>query len=181
MFFGGCTPSPRYIGKARPAVISRPRHETSSVPADTTKASSEKTPSRHVPDVGKITATKQGDVFDPEALLGAVNLYIGTPYRYGGNDFSGIDCSGFVQNAFRQAGVDLPRVSRDQLKMGVPTSDPKFGDLVFFKMSGGKVDHVGIALGKGRFAHASSSLGVTISSIDDPYYRRKYFSARRLE
>jgi excinuclease ABC subunit C len=177
--FFGCTPSPRYIGQAKPEM--RPtRH---SAVSDTTRVAKPSTakPSTQKPTTVRTTTAATGAVFDSEALLGAINLYIGTPYKYGGTGFTGVDCSGFVHDAFGQAGVQLPRTSREQFKVGQSVSRPEFGDLVFFRMRGKEVDHVGISLGNKKFAHASSTQGVTISSLDDPYYKARFLGARRID
>ncbi len=175
LLFGGCTPSPRYIGNARPATIRRHKPRSVETVADTVRAA--EAPATRIT---RDAPVKRSTAFDQDALLGAVNIYLGTPYRYGGTGFDGIDCSGFVQNAFHQAGVDLPRTSGEQYRVGKSVKRPDFGDLLFFGMSGRSVDHVAIALGNSRFAHASSSLGVTINSLDDPYYKRRFIGARRV-
>ncbi len=176
--FSGCTPSPRYIGQGRPTARPPKRY----VAGDTTATAQPSVkPPTPKPSGGRTDKPSFSAAFDSEALLGAINLYIGTPYRFGGTGFTGVDCSGFVQNAYQQAGVDLPRTSREQFKVGQSVSRPEFGDLVFFGMKGGGVDHVGIALDNRKFAHASSTLGVTISSLDDPYYKARYLGARRVD
>jgi len=173
--FSGCTPSPRYLGRSKP-VTAKPTErveqpeETKDIGGVTTS--------------GQISAAKNETViageFNSDALIGAVNIYLGTPYRYGGTGLDGIDCSAFTQNVFKIAGVDLPRTSSEQYREGKPVSRPALGDMVFFRMSGRGVDHVGVALGDGRFAHASSSSGVTIDSLDDPNYRKRFLGARRV-
>lgn len=181
--FSGCTPSPRYIGQARPSMTKKTAREDQT-PSDTTfvRREEDEKSSTNQPQTYKPQISPGGSSsFDSEALLGAINLYIGTPYLYGGNGFSGVDCSGFVHNVFEQAGVDLPRTSREQYRVGLSVSRPQFGDLVFFKMESGRIDHVGIALGGKKFAHASSSLGVTISSLDDPYYSARFVGAKRIK
>lgn len=106
----------------------------------------------------------------------------GTPHRMGGTDRSGIDCSALVRHIFSTYfGVDLPRASRDQSKEGVSVSrsDLKPGDLVFFK-SGPTGRHVGIYVADGKFLHTSSLIGVTISSLDEKYWNKRFVSARRM-
>ncbi len=79
-------------------------------------------------------------------------------------------------------GKTLPRSSGEQFKMGIPVTyrDLKFGDLVFFNTTGEVASHVGIYLGDDLFAHASVSLGVTISSLESFYYKQRYEGARRI-
>jgi probable lipoprotein NlpC len=116
-------------------------------------------------------------------LVAAASSFLGTPYRYGGEDASGMDCSGLVWKAARQAwGMKLPRVSREQASVGMPVSreELKADDLVFFATSGGGINHVGIYAGDGRFVHASSSKGVSWASLDDRYWRRSFRQGRRL-
>lgn len=106
----------------------------------------------------------------------------GTPHRMGGTDRSGIDCSALVRHIFSTYfGVDLPRASRDQSKEGVSVSrsDLKPGDLVFFK-SGPTGRHVGIYVADGKFLHTSSMIGVTISSLDEKYWSKRFVAARRM-
>jgi cell wall-associated NlpC family hydrolase len=106
----------------------------------------------------------------------------GVKYRIGGLSKSGIDCSGFVHVTYRsKLGVTLPRTTKLQSDLGrsVKQHDLKAGDLVFFK-TGLFVRHVGIYVEKRRFLHASTSRGVTISSLDNPYWRSKYWKARRI-
>ena len=83
-------------------------------------------------------------------LIAATEKYVGLPYVWGGNDASvGLDCSSFVQHAFRDVGIDLPRVTWDQMKQGTPVAsmaDAKPGDLLF-SFDGG---HVSIYLGNGK-------------------------------
>ncbi|MEL6187345.1 MAG: C40 family peptidase [Myxococcota bacterium] len=118
-------------------------------------------------------------------LEAGLQVWMGTPYRWGGETPGvGTDCSGFTQGLFDQSfGVRLPRVSRDQYLCGssVRRSSLRPGDLVFFDTEDrGRVNHVGVYLGAGRFAHASYSKGVIRSELDNPYYRRAYRGARRI-
>ncbi|NOQ37030.1 MAG: hypothetical protein GQ569_14255 [Methylococcaceae bacterium] len=103
-------------------------------------------------------------------------------YKWGGLSKKGVDCSGFVYLTFlEQFGVKLPRNTALQVKLGetIPKDKLKTGDLVFFK-TGRRVRHVGIYLNNNKFIHASSSRGVTTSSLKSKYWSRKYWKAQRL-
>jgi lipoprotein Spr len=116
-------------------------------------------------------------------LLDYVDEWYGTKYRLGGTTKNGIDCSAFVQTVYLAAfGVSLPRTAREQYKTSriISATDLKEGDLLFFNTTGG-VSHVGIYLMNNKFIHASSSRGVTVSDIFDPYYLKKYLGAGRIE
>ncbi|GGO75612.1 lipoprotein NlpC [Marinobacterium nitratireducens] len=105
----------------------------------------------------------------------------GTPYRLGGESRSGIDCSALIQLTFRdQFDLELPRTTADLVKIGapVPKKELAAGDLVFFR-TGRRTRHAGIYIEDGRFLHASSRKGVIISRLDNPYWSRHYWTARR--
>lgn len=109
--------------------------------------------------------------------------YEGTPYRYGGTNGNGFDCSGFIMTAYREGlGRLLPRTTDQMLALGdvVPIDQIEPGDLVFFRIEG-KDQHAGIYMGDNRFIHASSSVGVTESSLDGYYWRDRYSQARRFD
>ena len=107
---------------------------------------------------------------------------LGVPYRYGGTDPRGFDCSGLVQYAFSHAGVKLPRSSRDIFRSG-QLIDPKnlqAGDLVFFAISKNKISHVGIYDDRNRFIHApSSGKGVSYANLDSSYWRERLVGVGR--
>jgi len=105
-----------------------------------------------------------------------------TSYRYGGNGKNGIDCSALTGLLFSSVyGISLPRTSREQYAKSekVKREDLTEGDLVFFNTRGG-VSHVGVYLTNEYFVHASTSNGVTISSLNDNYYSKKYIGGGRL-
>jgi hypothetical protein len=109
----------------------------------------------------------------------------GKPYVWAEEGPSSFDCSGFVYYNFGSMNVWLPRVSREQAKVGkrVSISDLRYGDLIFFGKhnSRSSVNHVGIYIGNGRFRHASSSKeGVITSRVNQPYYRKRIVVCRRI-
>jgi cell wall-associated NlpC family hydrolase len=120
-----------------------------------------------------------------EKVLLEVIKYLDTPYKYGGSSGKGIDCSAFTMAVFKNSlELKLPRSSREQYQIGeeISVDDLKFGDLVFFNTRRrSKPGHVGIFIGENQFVHASRKLGVTVSSLDDAYYKKRYMGARRIE
>ncbi|MCG3721333.1 C40 family peptidase [Vibrio cincinnatiensis] len=120
----------------------------------------------------------------PETSLFSVyQQWQGVPYRLGGTNKAGIDCSAFVQIAFQEAWQQsLPRTTRLQSQQGqvIRYQDAQYGDLVFFKTSR-STRHVGIYLGNQYFMHASTSQGVIISRLDNPYWASKLWQFRRIE
>ena len=107
----------------------------------------------------------------------------GTPYRNGGSDPSGFDCSGFVQWVFAQQGMALPREVRQQYQVGddIDSDVVRPGDLVFFETVARGASHVGIALGGGEFVHAPSSNGVVrVERYTTGYWAERWVGARRI-
>lgn len=116
-------------------------------------------------------------------LLSTASSWMGTRYRWAGTSRSGVDCSGFTSSVYKSHGVSIPRTSIAQSRTGAAVSKDslKPGDLVFFKTRGNRVSHVGIYQGGGKFIHASSGKGrVTVNSLNDGYYSRRYAGARRV-
>lgn len=119
-----------------------------------------------------------------DILFRAISL-VGTPYRYGGNTpESGFDCSGLIGYVFHDiAGARLPRSAADIDRLAAPAiarADLSPGDLVFFR-DGGRVSHIGIYVGEGRFVHAPSRGGtVRLDTLDGDYWRQHYAGAKRL-
>jgi cell wall-associated NlpC family hydrolase len=110
--------------------------------------------------------------------------YRGVPYRNGGSDPSGFDCSGFMQYVFKQVGTLLPREVRDQFQLGLAVRPDgiEAGDLVFFETVSRGASHVGLAIGGGEFVHAPSSRGVVrVERLTSSYWAQRYVGARRLK
>lgn len=110
---------------------------------------------------------------------------LGVPYRFGGRSPTrGFDCSGLVQYAYSQAGIEVPRTTGEQYRAALPIKRQALqpGDVVFFRTRGRRfVSHVGIYLGEGEFIHApSSGKHVSIDSLKDDYWRRHYTSGGRI-
>ena len=107
----------------------------------------------------------------------------GTPYRNGGADPAGFDCSGFVKYVFEQHGVALPRDTRRQFEAGsdVDSAALQPGDLVFFTTVAPGASHVGIAVGGDQFVHAPSSVGVVrVERLSAQYWASRFIGARRV-
>ncbi|MCC7134863.1 MAG: C40 family peptidase [Nitrosomonas sp.] len=106
----------------------------------------------------------------------------GVPYRLGGESRSGIDCSALVRTVYQSAfGLNLPRATGIQAQLGneIGRHELKAGDLVFFK-TGKRTRHVGIYLEDKKFLHASTSAGVTISHMENIYWRSRYWKSVRI-
>lgn len=119
-------------------------------------------------------------------IVAYARTFLGCAYVYGGNGPKSFDCSGLTKYVYNHFGYSINRTATQQLKNGVAVSKENLqpGDLVFFNSEGTGVDratHVGIYIGNGEFLHASNKrLGVTITSLSDPYRLRTYTTARRI-
>ena len=107
----------------------------------------------------------------------------GAPYKNGGSDPSGFDCSGFVRYVFGQHGVAVPRTVTEQFRAGkaVDQQHVEAGDLVFFTTVAPGASHVGIAIGGDEFIHAPSGAGqVKVERMSAPYWAARFVGARRV-
>jgi cell wall-associated NlpC family hydrolase len=166
---GGCASS-GYTPKPFPAPGGAPSHAAPSHPApdDPSAAAGPRTPAT---------------AFDRYALVGAALSLRGTPYRNGGADPQGFDCSGFTQYVFSQFGLPLPREVREQYRVGkaVRAEDLAPGDILFFATTDPGPSHVAIAIGGDQFVHAPSSTGVVrVEHLGSSYWSPRYLGARRL-
>jgi cell wall-associated NlpC family hydrolase len=108
----------------------------------------------------------------------------GAPYRNGGSDPRGFDCSGFVQYVYAQHGVRMPREVREQFRMGEEVDPRRLepGDLLFFTTVAPGASHVGIALGGDQFVHAPSSNGVVrVENLSTRYWANRFVGAKRVQ
>jgi lipoprotein Spr/probable lipoprotein NlpC len=117
-----------------------------------------------------------------QALYTQYKKWDGTPYCYGGTSKNGIDCSSLVQHIYYDAfALKVPRTTKEQAKIGyrVPRNKTREGDLLLFK-TGYNMRHSGIYLEFGNFINTSTKHGVSISNLNNPYWRSKYWQTRRI-
>lgn len=109
--------------------------------------------------------------------------FVGIPYRWGGDTVvEGMDCSGFVRAVYNLCGVNIPRTSREQFRVGegVGRNDLQDGDLVFFGSSEESINHVGIYVGAGKFVHAPRrGEEIRVSALDETYFAKRFMGGRR--
>jgi cell wall-associated NlpC family hydrolase len=116
-------------------------------------------------------------------ITGTALTLRGAPYRNGGSDPTGFDCSGFVQYVFGQNGVRVPRTVTEQFRAGRDVDPPAMepGDLVFFTTVTSGASHVGISMGGDEFVHAPSGAGeVRVERLSAPYWSTRFVGAKRV-
>ncbi len=119
-----------------------------------------------------------------EKLYKFIDEWYAAPYKYGGKDKNGIDCSGFTgvlcSSIYNKKVSSSSKAIYEEVKK-INSSDLKEGDLVFFIINGKNVSHVGVYLQHNKFVHASTKRGVIISDLDEPYYKKYFYSAGRIK
>lgn len=128
-------------------------------------------------------ARRPAGALEGYAIAGTALSFRGVPYRAGGSDPSGFDCSGFVWYVFAQHGVEVPRTVSDQFRAGASVGADALrpGDLVFFDTKGSGATHVGMVIGGDEFVHAPSSTGaVRVERLGAAYWSSRFVGARRL-
>jgi lipoprotein Spr len=117
-------------------------------------------------------------------LVHFIGDWYGVTYKYGGSDKHGIDCSHFAAKLYADVykkTISGPANSIEPETVTVKMNEMQEGDLVFFKIAGNKVSHVGVYLGNNKFVHASTKRGVIISDLDEPYYKKYFYKAGKLK
>jgi len=113
-----------------------------------------------------------------------INEWYGVPYKYGGCQKSGVDCSCFANLLYEQVyEKKISRMSAEIFKAAnkISMEDVKEGDLLFFKINGNTISHIGVYLSKSYFIHSSTTSGVMISSVEEAYYKKFFYCAGRLK
>ena len=112
-------------------------------------------------------------------LYALIEWFTSTPYKFGGDDVKGIDCSGFTYTVEKQVyNVIMPRSTIQQASFisAKNITDLQEGDLVFLKLGGSAINHVGIYLQNGYFVHATSNLGLVLDNLSDPYTQQRFMA-----
>jgi murein DD-endopeptidase len=131
-------------------------------------------------------ATAPGTLPETQAgreIADAAAALLGAPYRYGGAGPDKFDCSGLVSYVHRQFGYATPRTAAQQFAAAtpVPRGELRPGDLVFFRLNGATVSHVGVYIGNDQFVHApQTGAAVRVARLEDDYYRNRYAGGGRL-
>jgi peptidoglycan DL-endopeptidase LytE len=118
--------------------------------------------------------------FNVDALIAEAKKHIGVPYVWGGNTPSGFDCSGFLKYVYNTQGVTIPRTVETIWNAAKPISSLEKGDLVFFTTYAPGASHAGIYLGDNKFIQAGSSTGVTISDMNNSYWKARYIGFKAI-
>ncbi|WP_136527050.1 NlpC/P60 family protein [Geomonas ferrireducens] len=148
----------------------------------------EKAPAPSITKPAKPVKKKEEPVKRDRSDMGGIaartaERFVGIPYRWGGDTVvDGMDCSGFVRAVYNLCGVNIPRTSREQYRVGdaVGREELKDGDLVFFGGSPDEINHVGIFVGNGRFVHAPRrGDDIKVSSMDESYFQKRFVGAKR--
>jgi cell wall-associated NlpC family hydrolase len=117
-----------------------------------------------------------------DRIASLAQTLIGSPYRFGGADPAGFDCSGLVFFVHHELGISVPRTAAEQSFAATPVdpADLEPGDVLFFRDSGPQATHVGVYIGEHRFVHApKSGRPVSYASLQDDYYRATFLGAGR--
>lgn len=161
---------PQHVSATRETSIEKPPAASISKPPAIVRKPEQQAPRREKSDMGSIAAK-------------TAERFVGIPYRWGGNTVvDGMDCSGFVRAVYNLCGVNIPRTSREQYRVGdvVGREELKEGDLVFFGPSADEINHVGIFVGNGRFVHAPRrGDDIKVTGLDDSYFLKRYIGAKR--
>ncbi|MEC3907066.1 C40 family peptidase [Tamlana sp. 2201CG12-4] len=135
-----------------------------------------------------IPKTKETPRSKAEHIIAYAKQFKGVRYKWGGTTKSGMDCSGLVYESFKTQNIALPRISRDMAKKGkkIPLKKVTQGDLLFFKTGNRRnsINHVGLIIAiknnSIEFIHATSSKGVITSSLNEKYWHKAFYEARRI-
>ncbi|MFT3981282.1 MAG: NlpC/P60 family protein [Ferruginibacter sp.] len=168
--------------------VASPQTETTVTAPEVKKAAPLSTAGKLATEACRVIQFKYSQLMDIEvesisniSLFGFIEEWWNTAYRYGGTTRNGIDCSAFTGLLLSTVYLTtVPRTAREQYSASekIDRDEIHEGDLVFFNTRGG-VSHVGVYLANNYFVHASTSQGVTISNLNDPYYNKRFIGAGR--
>jgi len=169
-------------------VASAPKTPKTSVPGSAPEDTTTRNPAASASAPAGATADKplaplEALHYDGQAVAEYALAFRGVPYRFGGSDPAGFDCSGLVHYVFLQYGINLPRIVGEQWQVGekVKPSEIKPGDLLFFSTKGPGATHVAIAVDSGHFVHAPNSTGVVrVEALSSTYWGSHYIGAKRI-
>ena len=172
------TPKPFPMPGERPGAVAIPAPEPADAPAAPPVA-----PVAPAAPVAPVVPVAPAGSADGYALSGTALSLRGAPYRNGGIDPNGFDCSGFVRYVYQQHGVPMPREVREQFRVGKKVDRGRLepGDLVFFSTVAPGASHVGIVIGGDQFIHAPSERGVVrVENLSSQYWSTRYIGAKRV-
>lgn len=155
------------------------KETASTTPSDKTSASRSKKIESKYAQLLKVDESK----IDNIKLYSFIDEWYGVPYKYGGQNKKGIDCSNFSCTLYKQV-YDKPLTGTsssiyDQCK-SVSKNNLEEGDFVFFKIDGDNISHIGVYLQNNKFVHATTKKGVMIDDLDEPYYKKYYYKGGRI-